>query len=645
MVAGVLAMLVAAPAAAAQDSLAPPGAPKHWLPDEQWVSLQWLPFDEQRLYALLGQDRGDAFRWTRDEKTLAALAARTGWSVDGLADALVAPRRVELDPERFAAIRERTERVLTQGHLGQHLLFHSLHQTAIPDRASEIFGTRTDDEFLRLRRAELSPLTIGEINGRTRVDMARGSIDALRDAARLGVDEGGLAPQQAEVMLDRQLRAVPRWLAQSRYNGPSAGRGDLRPAADFARHPSLSADGSTVVWDAYRARVREAERRGEIHVRGADLDTGRRFAVSVGRRDPRRPRSAYNSVLSTNGRVVAFETSESTYPLAKRVGQMTVRVGDLATGSVDAVSHEHNAPGAPTRTAFNPSLSSDGRVVAFEATDAGRDGRPSRNGLWVVDRRARHQRLLAADSVGTAYLPKVSGNGRRVVYTSTAGDADGFTRVYVRDIEAGRARLVASAEADVYDPVVSHNGRVVAFVSRAEELAGPTRGRTAVFVRDLRTPSVERVSPPASNDVGPPTISRTGRFIAYLEREGRPDGTLAGLRSNLWLHDRRTGRTVLVSRANGRHGRPADGYNSEPSVSADGRRIAFTSTAGNLARIKPAGVPGVFVRDLDAGTTTLLSTHRPRRLTRPSDGLLGTVVVGGLAGLALIGGAVARRRP
>ena len=231
--------LIGATPAAAQDSLAPRGAPKYWLPNEQWVNLLWLPYDEGRLYSLLGRDRGFVFRWVRDEKTLAELGARRGWSSDRLADALVAPRRATLDPRSFAMVRERAERTLTQGHLAQHLLFHALHQTAVPARAHEIFGTRTREQFLRLRRAELSPLNIGELNGRTRVEMTRDTIRTLRRAAELGVRDGTLTSRQSELMLDRQLRSVPRWLGQSRYNGPSGGRNRTLPAGDFARHPSI----------------------------------------------------------------------------------------------------------------------------------------------------------------------------------------------------------------------------------------------------------------------------------------------------------------------------------------------------------------------------------------------------------------------
>ena len=76
---------------------------------------------------------------------------------------------------------------------------------------------------------------------------------------------------------------------------------------------------------------------------------------------------------------------------------------------------------------------------------------------------------------------------------------------------------------------------------------------------------------------------------------------------------------MLVSRATGARGIPADGYATDPSISEDGLRVAFASTASNLSEAKPDGIAGVFVRDLARNTTTLLSTHAraPRRGRHP----------------------------
>ena len=544
-----------------------------------------------------------------------------------------------------AVLVGRAERTLTQGHLGQHLLFHSLHQTAIPSHAAEIFGTRDRETFLRLRRAELSPLQICELNGKTRTDAQTGVAKALTDAVHRGEATGSLSRTQAAVMLDRQLRQVPRWLGQTRYNGPSGG-GKNRPLpwGDFAKHPTLSADGSLVVWDAYRAKVAEAQDRGEIYVRGANLGAGGHFGVSPqGRAGARRPRSAYNSVLAADGSAVAFESAESTYPLGKRVGQMTVMVRDLRTGKIDKVSQAYRPESASTRTAYNPSISANGRFVAFEATDSGRNGGPSRNALWVVDRAPPPAADDRRRQHRAAYLPKLAGDGSVVAYTSADPRHAGQTWVWLRSLRGGRPELVSRADGragaapagDAYDPSLSRDGEAVAFVSRASNLGGDGR-HAEVYVRDRRSGTTKLVSGAVRGDASSPSLSADGRFVVFVGRVGRPNGTPASLRSRIWVHDRMTGTTTLVSRADGRRGAVANGWSTEPAISADGSEVVFTSTAGNLDERKPKGLAGVFVRDLRAGTTRMLSTHA----RRAEPGFPLGLGAAGLVGAALLGGGI-----
>lgn len=591
------ALLVAAAPAAAQDPDAPPGAEKHWLPNEEWVNQLWLPFEEQRLYDALGKTRGEVFRWVRIDasNTLAQLGARKGLSAGQLAARLVAG----VPTSRRPLLERRARRVVTQAHLGQHLLFHALHQTAVADNARKIFGVPSRRAFLLLRRAELSPLQIGELHGRSRVAMQRAVDGTLRAIAAKGVRRGAWTRAQADLQLERQLRQVPRWLGQKRYNGPSGGRNRLElPPGDVAKHPTLAADGGSLVWDAYRTTISEAERRGEIHVRGIDLADRRGRAISQPvKPGSRRPHSAYNSVLAADGRVVAFETAASTFPLAKRVGQMSVLVRDLRTGALEKISHAGRGAGAPTRTAFNPAISGDGRLVAYEAVDSATASTPQRAGLYVFDRAAGRERLVAEHGErGAAFLPRLSADGSTIAYTRA--DESGKTVIDVRDLASDRVTTVAAAS-DAYEPALSADGSVLAYTSRA--------GRLTVFVHDLRSGTTTAISKDA--DASEAALSADGRFVAYVGRLRFRGTSILGLRSRVWLHDRETGATALVSRRGGAAGGAANGFASEPSVSADGRRVAFASTAGNLSKRKPFGLTGVFVRDLTAGTTTLVSDH------------------------------------
>src|SRR4051812_7385132 len=280
----------AAPAAGARaivthsaDSGAPAHAPAHWLPPEAWVYNHWLPYDETRLYRLLGITRVGLWLQLRDDhRTLAQLAARHGWpDPRRLAAALVAPDAARVGPRRAAVLRARALRTITQGHLAQHVFFHSLHQFGIASEAPAIFGV-TDVQFRSLRRAESSPLAIARLHGRSPGEVEALAIAVLRGRARTGVRGGATPRAQADRLLRRQLTQLPRWLDQARYNGPPPTyRGALVDVPhDYATNPAMSADGRHVAYEAYRQKLPLAVKLGEIAVMRADLATGKAALIS-----------------------------------------------------------------------------------------------------------------------------------------------------------------------------------------------------------------------------------------------------------------------------------------------------------------------------------------------------------------------------
>ncbi len=590
--------------------MAPPGALPHWIPNDDWVYEHWLPYDETRLYALLGTDRGGIWRHLRDDAAhdLAQLARRRGMTAAQLADRLIAPRRASLSPARYRELRARTHRIVVQGHLSQHIHFHSLHQKTIEDHAQSIFGVRPS-RFRDLRVEEHSPLEIGRMNGRSSVTMRRRAAAALRRTARRAVAGRAMTRAQARRLLDRQLAQLPRWLGQRRNNGPprtSAAGTPIMPIADWANHPTISADGTRVAFDQYRSTIPEARSLGEIRVLVADL-TGpvaqlleASHATAV---VPGKPRSAYHSQLAPDGRSVTYETAEGNMNYAKRYGQMRVELRDMAAGTTIAISHALGVAPERSRTAYNPTVSGDGGRVAYEAAAA--DGSTA---LWLGDRATGTSQLVGRGSAGAIYEPRLSADGRVLAFSAADAGTDGRALVYVRDVATGATTLVSraggdgpSADDDAYEPSVSADGRHVAFTSAAGNLGAQGR-RSRIWVRDLRTGTIEAVST-GRGSAFDPSISADGRYVAWASRP--PGGSDQAGRASVWLHDRATHTSTPISGA-------ADGLSSEPAVSADGTRVVFTSTAGDLDRRKPAGLTGVFLRDLRAGTTTLLSTHAPR---------------------------------
>ena len=616
-----LAVVLAAPAAAqvqapakpqtrSLDSDAPPDAPPHWLPSEQWVMQHWIPYDEARLYRLLGVARGDVWRRLRDDtRTLADLARERGWEPRDLARELVAPWRGKLrEPRRLATLESRALRTLTQGHLSQHLFFHSLHQDAIPDAAPAIFGVSSRAEFQGLRRAELSPLQICRLNGLSRAHAQGRAARTLAAMAAKGVHGQAIPAVQARRLLRRQLRQVPRWLSQTRYNGPpplKQPRASIATASNYSNNAAISADGAAVVYESYEAALPSAKRRGEIGIRARAAGAAPALVSAPTRGRVRRtPRSAYNPAVSADGRWVAFESAEGNLNFAKRYGEMGVYVRDLRDGVTRLASRPARGPGgkAIPRSAYNPTLSGDGRVIAYESSESRRGDLD----VYVADTRGGASRRVTPPrgAAGDVYEPQLSADGRRLAFTALARGARAASTVYVRDLRAGRTRAAFAGTGDAYEPVLSGDGRFVAFTAAAAD--GAAR-RTRVLVRDLRTGATTQVAPRPGDglDAGAwasePSISGDGRRVAFTARGP------ADRRSSVYVADLAAGTTALASRAGGADGPPAAGSASHPALAADGRRVAFTSDAWNLAPAKCNGARGIFVRDLERATTRLVS--------------------------------------
>ena len=220
-----------------------------------------------------------------------------------------------------------------------------------------------------------------------------------------------------------------------------------------------------------------------------------------------------------------------------------------------------------------------------------------------------------------SYPCRISHDGRLVVFVSDAsnlvpGDTNGVGDVFVRDRQTGittRVNLSSSgSQADGWDSgagLITPDGRYVTFTTRASNLVpGDTNGMTDVFVHDRQTGQTTRVSVSSSATEGDNVsyggpISADGRYVAF---DSFATNLVPGDTNGTWdvfLHDRQTATTTRVSL--GQAGAQASG--EAPSISADGRFLAFFSTASNVVPNDTNGVADLFVRDLIAGTTERIS--------------------------------------
>ena len=169
----------------------------------------------------------------------------------------------------------------------------------------------------------------------------------------------------------------------------------------------------------------------------------------------------------------------------------------------------------------------------------------------------------------------------------------------------------AQANNQSNSPSLSRDGRFVAFTSRANNLVpGDNDFGYDVFVRDREKGPVTLVSRTSGGSQVPadsfaPSISASGRYVAFLSKAAYlvPNDT-NGVADG-FVHDRRTGRTTLVSvrSGGGQGGRATSGI----GISDDGRTVAFETSSGNLVAGDTNQSDDVFLRDLDAETTKRMS--------------------------------------
>ena len=211
-----------APQAGAHDSLAPPGAPHTWLPGEDWVMRHWVPLDERALTTRLGLRARDLEAYLyNDHHALSDLVRARGLDPARLRDELVAPWRPLVGTMHLEVLRDRTERMLTQPHLAQHVLFHVFHGGMLAHDPLGTFG--------------LPAATVGQmrLDGLTPVEVAaRGGVDAASVHADLlhhfrherdeGVRRRAVWPDQARRMLARQTARLACWLRSPRPGGDPA---------------------------------------------------------------------------------------------------------------------------------------------------------------------------------------------------------------------------------------------------------------------------------------------------------------------------------------------------------------------------------------------------------------------------------------
>jgi Tol biopolymer transport system component len=378
------------------------------------------------------------------------------------------------------------------------------------------------------------------------------------------------------------------------------------------RHAVLAATAATLVL----ASTAGAQATG-------DLTT--RVSVGPGSINPNGPSGS--PALAADGAFAAFDSAASNLVADDPNGATRdVFTRDLGSGATTLVSKGGNGP------SFEPSVAADSHAVAF-SSDASNLVPGDTNGkrdVFVRDTSGLLERVsvtaTGGEADGDSSQPDISADGRYVVFSSTAtnlvpGDTDGVADVYVRDrathstlrISVGRAKQ--QPDGDSLKPAISADGKTVSFTSAADNLVdGDHNQLNDVFVRNLAGHRTERVTVADDGREQNASVNPSFTQVSDLSADGKTvvfDSDATNLvpgdtndDTDVFVRDLVHDKTTLASLNSA--GEEGDNDSFFPSISGDGRFVAFESFASNLAA-GDAPREDIFERDLDNGTTTVVN--------------------------------------
>lgn len=355
--------------------------------------------------------------------------------------------------------------------------------------------------------------------------------------------------------------------------------------------------------------------------------------------------SSEAAAISADGQMVAFQSAAENLSSLDANGKRDVLLRDFQTQQTELISQTTLGAGL-NGDSMTPAISGDGLRVVY-ATAASNADVQDINQTWDVvlrDRATGTTRILSRNSlglVGNAYswTPCISADGQWVAFESGASnlvpsDLNEWPDVFVVELASGQLeRISVSSSGEEGNglsrlPSLSADGRYVAFESGASNLvAGDSNQRRDIFVHDRQTGATTRVSvssagDQANEDCARPSISGDGRFVAF---ESRASNLVAGdtnFVSDIFVHDRVTGETTRVSVRTG--GGEVEKYSRFPVISASGQHIAFQSASFDIAPDTVNGFLDIHLHDRATQVTERISSES---LGIESNGWCGTPAI------------------
>jgi Tol biopolymer transport system component len=440
------------------------------------------------------------------------------------------------------------------------------------------------------------------------------------------------APGSVATALRTLLAAVVSQVAYAQVTQPVAiGFDGTSPPTSGGSLASIaiSHDGRFVAFQSFATNLVPGDVNGQTDVFVRDRWLGVTEIVSISTAGVQGDKaSGIDGVaISGDGRFVVFASKATTLVPGAPNHSPGIYLRDRSNGTTERVSLDAQGNEA-IGVCGSPSVSDDGRYVAFHsaADHLVVNDSNGKYDVFVRDRLLATTELVSVATNGasgndSSLRPSMSPDGRYIAFDSGASNLDpnpnnsGQFNIFVRDRTTGTTEL-ASVSMLGFEPggssyaTISADGRYVAFESGAHLVATDTNSFTDVYVRDRVSGITNLVTigwngAPANHSsissLVPGSISADGRFVAYYSFASNLVPVDQNLDYDVFVTDRANATTELVSATTS--GVQGNSASESVAISADGRFVAFASNATNLF---PGGSPsgGVFVRDRNASGAT-----------------------------------------
>ncbi len=376
----------------------------------------------------------------------------------------------------------------------------------------------------------------------------------------------------------------------------------------YSSWPSVSADGTKVAFLSAASNLDPGDTDTIVDVYVKDLVTGSLTLASTSDIGKKGNSSSSEPSLSADGTKVAFWSAATNLDPGDTDSKVDVYVKDLVSGKLTlaSTSAKETKGTKGNGYSFDPSLSADGTKVAFRSSASNLD--PGDTDIWldvyVKDLVTGSLTLASTSADGTkandfSYQPSLSADGTKVAFWSVATnfdprDTDAFEDVYVKDLVTGSLTLASTSadgtkgDSSSAQPRLSADGTRVAFSSDASNFdPRDTDTVNDVYVKDLVTGNLKLASTSADGTKGDkysyqPSLSADGTRIAFISAASNfdPRDTDTDTVTDVYVKDLVTGNLKLASTsANGTKG---NSNGAQASLSADGTGVAFSTYASNL---------------------------------------------------------------